>query len=315
MFFSLILILVVIATGYYFLFGHERLKAPSWNLQSNSITIEGIERTFDFYVPKNLAGVPSLIFLLHGSDGSSQLMRYLTNYEFEKQSEHRNNFIVVYPQGFEKYWNDCRKSASYIANTSNINEIEFFKKMIEFFSENYKIDKNKVFSVGYSNGGQMCYKLALEIPELIKGIGVYSANLPVQANNDCNSGDLPVSTIIINGTSDPINPFEGGLVVLEGDSSRGRVLSSINTFNYFKSLLPDTCKNQEIFQKEYSEMVFSKEIKCSYSGHCIELVTVKEAGHTIPLTSIPPYLPSRIGKTEMSINSVEIILNFFEDIK
>jgi poly(3-hydroxybutyrate) depolymerase len=81
-FYSLTTIVLIGIVGCYFLFVKERLNAPSWNLQTNSITIEKVERTFDFYVPKDLTTTPSLLFLLHGSKGSTQQMRYLTNYEF-----------------------------------------------------------------------------------------------------------------------------------------------------------------------------------------------------------------------------------------
>ncbi len=313
--YSIIVISVLCSTAYFLIFVKERLKAPQWNLQSNTIIIDDIERTFDFYIPDKLSNSPAIVFLLHGSNVSNQIMRYLTNYEFEKQADQRKNFILVYPQGFEKHWNDCRGTANYKANILEINEIDFFKGMITFFSKNYKIDRDRIFSVGYSNGGHMCFKLAFELPELFKGIGTYSASIPEQTNNDCNPKNMPISAIIINGTADPINPFNGGLVVLEGDSSRGNVMSSANTFKYFSELLPDTCKNQKVIESNYSNKVLASEILCNYPNYRVKLVTVKDGGHTIPLTSKPPYLPSRLGKTEMGINSAAIILDFFESIE
>jgi polyhydroxybutyrate depolymerase len=314
-FYSLTNVMIIGIIGYYFLFVKERLKAPNWNLQTNAIIIEGIERTFDFYVPENLSSSPSLVFLLHGSDGTSQLMRYLTNYEFEKQANQRNNFILVYPQGFEKHWNDCRGTATYTANTSNINDISFFKEMISFFNQKYIIDEGKIYSIGYSNGGQMCLKLAFELPEIFKGIGVYTANIPELANNDCKPKNLPISTIIINGTEDPINPYGGGLVIIEGDSSRGSVLSSMQSFEYFKNLLPDKCLEQSLISNSYSEMVSELSASCSNSGYQVKLIKIQDGGHTMPLISKPPYLPARIGKTETSINSAKLILDFFEGLK
>ena len=314
-FYSLTNVMIIGIIGYYFLFVKERLKAPNWNLQTNAIIIEGIERTFDFYVPENLSSSPSLVFLLHGSDGTSQLMRYLTNYEFEKQANQRNNFILVYPQGFEKHWNDCRGTATYTANTSDINDITFFKEMISFFNQKYIIDEGKIYSIGYSNGGQMCLKLAFELPEIFTGIGVYTANIPELANNDCNPKNLPISTIIINGTEDPINPYGGGLVIIEGDSSRGSVLSSMPSFEYFKNLLPDKCLEQSLISNSYSEMVSELSASCSNSGYQVKLIKVQNGGHTMPLISKPPYLPARIGKTETSINSAKLILDFFDGLK
>jgi polyhydroxybutyrate depolymerase len=313
--YSLTIIVLIGIVGYYFLFVKERLNAPSWNLETNSITIEQVERTFDFYIPKDLTTPPSLLFLLHGSKGYTQQMRYLTNYEFEKQAALRKDGIIVYPQGFEKHWNDCRRTATYTANTSDINDVVFFQEMVNFFGEKFKIDKNKVFSVGYSNGGQLCFKLAFELPEIFKGIGVYSANIPALTNNDCSPKNLPISAIIVNGTDDPINPYNGGLVVLDGDTSRGRVLSSMETFKYFKKRLPNTCTNKKSINKTYSDLVSGIGISCSHSKHQIALIKVEGGGHTMPFISKPPYLPSRIGKTETSINSAALIIDFFEALE
>ena len=171
-----------------------------------------------------------------------------------------------------------------------------------------------MFSVGFSNGGHLCYKVAFEHPKLFKGIGVYSANIPEETNNDCTPKKSPISTILINGTADPVNPHNGGLVVFNGDSSRGRVLSSINTFNYFKELLPDSCKNEETITNKYSDNVSTQEIECNTLNYQIKLITIKDGGHTIPLKSPPPYLPPSLGKTETSINSAKIILDFFNEL-
>ena len=43
-FYSLTNVMIIGIIGYYFLFVKERLKAPNWNLQTNAIIIEGIER-------------------------------------------------------------------------------------------------------------------------------------------------------------------------------------------------------------------------------------------------------------------------------
>jgi polyhydroxybutyrate depolymerase len=130
-----------------------------------------------------------------------------------------------------------------------------------------------------------------------------------------NPKNLPISTIIVNGTDDPINPYGGGLVVLDGDSSRGSVLSSIETFEYFKKRLPDACTNKNIVKSNYSDLVSGISISCPHSKHQIKLIKVQGGGHTMPLISKPPYLPSKIGKTETSINSAELIIDFFEGLE
>lgn len=317
--FTTLVIILITGCLFYFLIAKERLKAPRWQLESDNITVNHIDRSFSYFVPEDCSRNPALIFILHGSNGSISLMRYITNYEFEKQATKRKNYIVVYPEAYENHWNDCRKSANYSANTRNIDDNEFFKSLIKFFAKKYNIDTQKVYASGISNGGQMCLKLAYEMPDVFKGVGIFSANNPIDQNNDCIQSKKPISIIIFNGTEDKINPYDGGWVVTEQDSSRGVVHSSMETFNYWKNLLPDTCLQKSVLEKYYFEdelqSVKSTFINCHHSNHKVNLVTVNYGGHTIPLTNKPPYIPKFIGRTNSNINAPEIMLNFFESLE
>jgi polyhydroxybutyrate depolymerase len=58
--------------------------------------------------------------------------------------------------------------------------------------------------------------LALEMPDTFAALAAVAANLPIEANLDCQPSQRPVSIAILNGTNDPINPYNGGLVTLFG---------------------------------------------------------------------------------------------------
>jgi polyhydroxybutyrate depolymerase len=89
---------------------------------------------------------------------------------------------------------------------------------------------------GHSNGGQMAYKLALEAPQIIRAVAALSANLPIDTNFDCNKSGIPISIAIFNGTEDTINPYYGGTVRLGSNESRGLVLITDQTVEYWAQL-------------------------------------------------------------------------------
>ena len=159
-------------------------------------------------------------------------MRDLTAFAFERIAQ-AEGAIVVYPQGFEKHWNDCRGSADYAANTRNIDDPAFFEAMIGWFERELGADRGRVLATGLSNGGQMAYRLGLERPDLVLAIAPMAAGLPAPATRDCRESGKPVATAIFNGTEDPVNPFAGGLVSIFGNTSRGEVLSSQATARYW----------------------------------------------------------------------------------
>ncbi len=200
---------------------------------TDSIQIEGNYRTFHFKEPASLKPGGSLVFVLHGSGGNGLNMMSQTA-EFEEKAGNENA-LLVYPNGYKKYWNECRKAASSIANKEDINEAAFFDAMIKYFVDKYKIDNKHVFAIGTSGGGHMCYKLALTMPGKFAAVTALIANLPDDANMDCAENGVPIPIMIVNGTDDPVNPYEGGMMK-GGNFVMGTVRSTEQTFQYWAQL-------------------------------------------------------------------------------
>ncbi len=209
----------------------------SLNLQSqlinDSLWIDGHYRVFHFTKPQNSKTGGSLVFVLHGSGGKGEAM-INRSAKLEEQS-HSENLMLVYPDGYKKYWNECRKASNAAANLENIDEHGFFDGMISYFAKNYYINTQQVFAVGTSGGGHMAYKLALTMPQKFRAITAIIANLPDSANMDCSEARLPISVMIVNGTADPVNPYNGGEVRIPG-VVLGTVRSTENTFHYWSGL-------------------------------------------------------------------------------
>ncbi|MBK5277699.1 MAG: poly(3-hydroxybutyrate) depolymerase [Bacteroidia bacterium] len=202
-------------------------------LKSDSVLIDGHYRTFHFNGTQPTNAATSLIFVLHGSGGDGIQMARRTSRLEEKAVE--ENFITVYPDGYRKFWNECRKTASSEANIENIDEISFFQYMILYFKTKYKINDRQVFAVGTSGGGHMAYKLALLMPARFRAVTAIIANLPDDQNMDCAGLNVPMAVMIINSTTDPVNPYNGG-EVRTGNFKAGTVRSTDATFQYWSSL-------------------------------------------------------------------------------
>ena len=199
----------------------------------DSIRIDGNFRTFHFTTPRTTKKGRSLVFVLHGSGGNGKEMMSRTTKLAEKAEA--ENFLLVYPDGYKKYWNECRKAASSLANKENIDEESFFAGMISYFKKNYHIDERKVFAVGTSGGGHMCYKVAMTMPGKFRAVTALIANLPDEPNMDCVESKVPISIMIVNGTADATNPYEGGMMQ-SGNFIMGTVRSTDNSFHYWSSL-------------------------------------------------------------------------------
>lgn len=198
----------------------------------DSLLIEGHYRSFHFVKPvKNNS---TLIFVLHGSGGSGLQIR--TGAKKLEDLAPAENILMVYPDGYKKFWNECRKTANSAANLENINENAFFDAMFVYFKERFRFDEKQVFAVGTSGGGHMAYKLALTMPEKFRAITAFIANLPDTNNLDCPEKRMALPVMIVNGTADNVNPYEGGEVNLGNNVNLGFVRSTNRTFHYWSSL-------------------------------------------------------------------------------
>jgi polyhydroxybutyrate depolymerase len=239
------------------IFGSVALKAQ---LQSDSILIEGHYRTFHYIKPTISEPGTSLLFLMHGSGGSGPGMaKTSTRLQAKSGSE---KLLIVYPDGYLNFWNECRRYSTAQANRENINEQAFFTAMINYFDSLYKIDNNKVFAAGMSGGGHMAYKLGLTMPGTFHAIAAIIANLPDSSSMDCTPSGKPLPVMIVNGTLDETNPYNGGEMFVN-NASFGVVQSTERSFEYWwrlagytgkpvKKLLPDLDPNDKKRIESYS---------------------------------------------------------------
>jgi len=264
----------------------ESLSIPS--LRKEGIQVGSIERTFVFHIPVPLPERAPLLIAFHGSGETGEEFRRRTGAAFDRLAD-ANGFVVVYPDGYQRHWDDCRKVASYSARAEHIDDVAFVHTLIAYFQKALDIDPTHVFAVGHSNGGQMSIRLALELPDEIRAVAAISASLPTAQNLDCRPTGKPISVLVINGTADPINPYEGGNVSIFGFGNRGTVLSAEDTARYFAALdgltMPPTIERAS--GRDASSWV-ERSTWGAPNGLEVALDTVHGGGHGIPQTGETP---------------------------
>jgi poly(3-hydroxybutyrate) depolymerase len=202
-------------------------KPPVPARPAERVTTEfgGRVRTYAIVAPAFQQAGAGVLLVFHRSQSSGNEMRRIVGGVLERIAE-RDNVIVVYPDGYEGHFNDCRRVASYSARTLAVDDTGFARHIVERLIAARAVDARRVYALGDSNGAHMAIRLALEAPELIAGIMAIGAGVPAADNMDCEASAMPTRRVVlVAGTEDPINPYEGGPVTLFGF---GRVQATVS---------------------------------------------------------------------------------------
>jgi len=203
---------------------------------------DGLQREYIVFVPSGYTAEDevSLVLALHGGGGN---IKDADNYFGLSEKAEEEGFILVYPQGTgnevlgTKYgswnaWECCEPALS-----NNVDDVGFIAKLIKEIKTNYSIDSKRVYVTGMSNGGQMSYKLACELSNVVAAVApvgsiVYSENC---------EGERLVPIIHLQGVEDKCSLWEGGVcsecmtsffnrIGVPGEFSKGRSCLSVEGY-------------------------------------------------------------------------------------
>lgn len=276
---------------------------------------EGINRSYELYVPGNFSHVKSypVVLVLHGGGGTAKGIIRHTRRRFNQLAD-RDGFVTVYPNGVGKSWNDGARDTFGVARKLKIDDVGFLEKVLENLDSKIHVNGEKIFACGISNGGFMVQRLAFELSNKINGIAVVAANLSeVQASKKIPANPVPV--LFINGTNDPLVPFEGGHVTVFRQK-RGKVLSIKNSLEAWRKINGCTEEGEEHPFPDTNKKdgcKASKTVWTNPQNPKIKVAAIKifEGGHTWPGAN--HNLPKRlVGNTCYDLNGCDEIWNFFK---
>lgn len=267
------------------------------------------ERDYLLYLPVNYAPNPArplpLLIVLHGGGGDAHGTIRLTQEGFHRLAdEHR--FIVVYPNGIGRQWNDGRFQ---MRRGRSIDDVGFMRELIDSLAPVYAIDRQHVFITGMSNGGHMAYRLACDLPDRIAGIAAVAALMPVEL-----TPSRPVPVLTIAGTEDPLVPYKGGAVQV-GMLQRGQVHSAMETLRIWAEANrcggePSTELLDDMDPRDRISVQRTTYRDCAAP---VVLYTIIGGGHTWP--GGKQYLGEPIiGKTSRDIDANKVIWEFFRSL-
>jgi polyhydroxybutyrate depolymerase len=307
-----ILLLLGAVAYFYFVYSPEPAEPQlSGKIHQEKIFVSHQDRSYLVYIPQKLSANPGIVFAMHGTGMNAVRMREWSGYELDKLAD-QYGFVVIYPNGYKGNWNDLRTNSPFEAKKENIDDVGFIQALVDRFEKEQHIDAKKVFVFGFSNGGQLAIRLALEKPQTVNAICAISANLPTPETFSF-TGKGPTSRVmLVTGTKDGINPYLGGPVTLFGLQKVGTAISAQATAEYFvERNAVNVSPEKTIFPGQKANDPTSIEIQRWKSSEksAVELITVVGGGHVIPQQKFR--FPRLMGKTTSNFDTPLEAIKFF----
>ena len=284
-------------------------KLPPHTAQQ-MILVGNLQRVFLLHSPPALPKdkpVP-LVFVFHGGTGDGAGTERMTHFS---DLADREGFLVVYPEGIGKNWNDGRESKVIQAQRDNVDDVGFVAAMIDAISKERPVDPKRIYSTGISNGAIFSHYLAANLSGRIAAIAPVVGGMPEPVASRFKP-DHPVSVFIIQGTKDPLVPYNGGAII---EPQRGKIISTDEAVK--KWVAQDGCSDKpttgQLPDKDPNDGCTVKWSTWSNGkdGTEVTLYMIEGGGHTWP--DGPQYMPERvIGKVCHDFNATEAIWQFFK---
>jgi polyhydroxybutyrate depolymerase len=178
--------------------------APTGALTAQSITVADNPRTYVLSVPRNYTpDTPwPLIFAWHGMGGSGSVARSYFHLESTSASASPSPFIIVYPDGLPV----GDGGTGWDTSATGI-DVALFDALLGYVSENYCIDRNRIFSTGHSFGAMFTNDLGCYRGDVLRAIAPVAGMPPFGRNVTC-AGN--VAAWIIHGENDPSVDYTTG---------------------------------------------------------------------------------------------------------
>ncbi len=186
--------------------------------QNKSMVHQGNTRQYRVYQSPNYnaSNPASMVITLHGLGDN------MTNFSGIGMNNIADtaNIIVVVPQAFTDQlagtaWNSGAGFMGYYPNAT-IDDVDFINTIIDSVEANYAINPNRVYACGFSMGGFMTNRLAIELNQRITAFASVAGTFGFGLTDY--TPDNNVSYLHFHGTADGTVPYAGNASGIGADS-------------------------------------------------------------------------------------------------
>lgn len=183
---------------------------------------QGRQRQYLVRTPENAESLP-VLFYLHGL--GDNITRLDNEFHFQNFAD-EFRWMIIIPQAVDEgngtMWNAALMSSS-------IDDSGFLMALLDSLAVQYPVNQDSVFFTGFSMGGFMSHRMAIEHGDRINGAAPVSGLITHTMSS--HTAAAPVRMLHIHGTSDPVVGYDGNSQYFGGNLG----LSVENILNYWRN--------------------------------------------------------------------------------
>jgi polyhydroxybutyrate depolymerase len=278
-----------------------------------TITVDGRQREYIIHLPPSYqtANKFPILFGLHGGGGNyEQTIKF---YNLNGLAD-KDSFIVIYPNAIAKSWTIPGFSTRSKNADTTVDDVHFISVLIDTIIQHYKGDSTKVFTTGISRGGEFSLYLADKLSSRITAIAPVCASVPKNFLKNY-TFKHPTPVLLINGTEDPLIPYNGGFGKYLRTDEPGEGFDMASTDDLVNKIISlDSCGKSLKMLNNMPDNAPDDGCTAIYTDYIctnVDIIFIKvvNGGHTWP--GGKQYLPKFIiGKVCRDFNAEDEIFNF-----
>lgn len=169
---------------------YARTASGDGFVHEGSLPVDGAERRYRLFVPKDLPEVAPLVIVMHGTGGTPT--QYAASLGYDAVAAHRR-FLVAYPAGEHGSWN----AGQALTYGANFDDVKFLVSLIDDVDALERVDRRRVYLTGHSSGGWMAYRAGCERSDVFAAVAPVGSALLVRCRPS-----RPLSVLHIQGEQD-----------------------------------------------------------------------------------------------------------------
>ncbi len=271
---------------------------PAWGFES--LEVDGRERRYLLSVPDPMPETVKLLLVFHGGGGSARQASRLG-----ERTRAVRGFVVVYPDGDGRRWNDGREFEGDLAD-----DVSYIEALLDHLETVFPVEPGRVYATGASNGAMMSHRLGIELSSRFAAIAPMIGGIPLPLAPDF-APSHPLSVLIVQGTEDPLVPYSGGPITLPNRTRPG-IVSTDRAIELWTAHNGCRYLGQEKLPDLSDDLCTVEKFSWGKGRRNSEVILYKVigGGHTVP--GGVQYLPERvIGRVCRDFDAIEVVREFF----